>query len=355
MTKSDQTLSNKPTVNDIARVAGVSLATVDRVLNARPGVRQVTIEKVNTAIVELGYIRDTAAANLARKRIYKLIFILPDSSNEFIADLEDQIAQQSRKLFVERTRLSTVKTPPFDPQAIVTRLDALDPVDTDGVAVFGPETPAVRDAISRARTKGIAVVALVSDQPSSKRDHFIGIDNISAGRTAAQLVGRFTKKTIGKVLVITGSRLSRDHLERRIGFDQVMADSFPNLHVLPSVEGRDDPELLQTLLPEVLRTVPDICGIYSSAAGNAGLIRYLQNVDTPNDLVVVAHELTPLSRGALTDGYFDALINQDTGHLVRSAVRLMRATADNVPFDSTQERIRVDIYLNENLPPDLAT
>ena len=44
----------KPTVNDIARVAGVSLATVDRVLNARPGVRDVTIEKVNKAIAELG-------------------------------------------------------------------------------------------------------------------------------------------------------------------------------------------------------------------------------------------------------------------------------------------------------------
>ncbi|WP_367648140.1 LacI family DNA-binding transcriptional regulator [Ruegeria arenilitoris] len=46
-------------MNDIARVAGASLATVDRVLNARPGVRGFTIEKVNKAIAELGYIRGT--------------------------------------------------------------------------------------------------------------------------------------------------------------------------------------------------------------------------------------------------------------------------------------------------------
>ncbi|NNE89069.1 MAG: LacI family DNA-binding transcriptional regulator, partial [Silicimonas sp.] len=77
----------KPTVNDIARVAGVSLATVDRVLNERPGVRSVTIGKVHAAIAELGYIRDTAAANLARRRVYKLLFILPDSENEFVAAL----------------------------------------------------------------------------------------------------------------------------------------------------------------------------------------------------------------------------------------------------------------------------
>ena len=62
-------LVNKPTVNDIARVAGVSLATVDRVLNERPGVRAVTIQKVHEAIEELSYVRDTAAANLAEKNL----------------------------------------------------------------------------------------------------------------------------------------------------------------------------------------------------------------------------------------------------------------------------------------------
>ena len=56
----------KPTVHDIARSAGVSLATVDRVLNGRPGVRSVTREKVEQAIVALGYVRDLAAANLAK-------------------------------------------------------------------------------------------------------------------------------------------------------------------------------------------------------------------------------------------------------------------------------------------------
>src|SRR5690606_5405926 len=86
--------SDKPTVNDIARVAGVSLATVDRVLNARPGVRSVTVEKVQRAIAELGYVRDTAAANLARRRVYNLLFVLPATDNEFVLALHDQIREQ---------------------------------------------------------------------------------------------------------------------------------------------------------------------------------------------------------------------------------------------------------------------
>lgn len=348
MNKQDTKTGLKPTVNDIARVAGVSLATVDRVLNARPGVRSVTIDKVNRAIEELGYVRDTAAANLARGRVYNMLFILPDTENEFVVALDQHVAEQARKLRHQRTTLDTVRVPPFDPQAIVRALDAINDADTDGVAVFGPETPSVRDAVKRARARGIVVVALVADLPSSDRDHFIGVDNVAAGRTAAHLMGRFARQK-GRVLVITGSRLARDHLERRKGFDAVMAERFPHLDVVASIEGRDDPDLIQTLLPDVFASYPDLCGIYSSAAGNPGLIRYLSNNPHPG-LVVIAHELTRTSRTALEGDVFDAIISQDTGHLVRSAVRLMKATADRQPIDHTQERIRIDIYLKENMP-----
>ena len=341
----------KPTVNDIARVAGVSLATVDRVLNMRPGVRRVTIEKVNKAIEELGYVRDTAAANLARKRLYRLQFILPQTTNEFVVALEQAIVEQSTKLGHQRTTLQSVAVPPFDPQAIVDALDQLQPDAIDGVAVFGPETPSVRDAIKRARAKGIAIVALVSDLPSSERHHFVGIDNIAAGRTAASLMGRFVRGP-GRILVITGSRLARDHLERRTGFDAVMSEEFPDLEVVASIEGRDDPELILKMLPDVFAAYPDIRGVYSSAAGNTGLIQFLDASGPHDDLVVIAHELTPTSRDALERGVFDAIISQDSGHLVRSAVRLLKATADRAPFDQTQERIRIDIYLRENMPAE---
>lgn len=349
MSEQDVRSVKKPTVNDIARVAGVSLATVDRVLNMRPGVRHVTIEKVNKAIEELGYIRDTAAANLARGRQYRLLFVLPETTNEFVLALQHAIEEQGAKQLHQRTVLERVSVPPFDPQSIVETLNALSRDDTDGVAVFGPETPSVRDAVKRVRAKGIAVVALVADLPSSDRDHFVGIDNIAAGRTAAQLMGRFVRGA-GRILVITGSQLARDHLERRKGFDEVMAAEFPQLEVMASIIGRDDPVLLRSLLPDVFGAYPDIRGIYSSAGGNPGLIEYLEQTGHHKDIVVIAHELTPVCRVALENGVFDALISQDTGHLVRSAVRLLKATADNAPFDHTQERIRIDIYLRENMP-----
>jgi LacI family transcriptional regulator len=351
MTNSNVAAKDKPTVNDIARHAGVSLATVDRVLNARPGVRKVTIERVTNAIHALGYIRDTAAANLARRRVYRFVFLLPDNDSEFIDSLKTQITNQSNALSNERTSLETRRVKAFDTQSIVNALDDLEPDKIDGVAVIAPETPAVRDAIDRARERGLSVVALLSDLPSSQRDHFIGIDNTSAGQTAAQLMGRFIKADTGRVLVLANSRLARDHLERRHGFDSTMSTQFPNFEVLPSVEAKDDKELTECLLPNAFETWPDLRGIYTSYATNPGLIQFLR-MQKP-DVVVIAHELTPLSRNALQGGEFDALISQDLGHIVRSAVRLMRACVDAVPYNALQERIRVEIFLKENLPPDV--
>lgn len=340
----------KPTVNDIARVAGVSLATVDRVLNARPGVRLATIEKVNKAILDLGFVRDTAAANLARRRQYRLKFVLPETDNEFIKAIEAEIVSQSGLVKYQRTLLEKNTVPPFDPMAVVTLLDEVDAANTDGIAIFGPETPSVRDAINRATQRGIAVVTLVSDLPSSNRNHFVGIDNIAAGRTAAVLMGRFVTKP-GRILIITGSRLARDHIERRAGFDAVMSNKHPELDVAATIEGRDDPELVKSILPDVFAQHDNIVGIYASAAGNGGLIEFLDSGPEHSDVVVIAHELTKTSRDALSRGVFDALISQDSGHIVRSAVRVLRSIADNIPIDPKQERIRIDVYLNENLPP----
>ena len=346
----DQDTRTAPTINDIARVAEVSLATVDRVLNARPGVRAQTVNKVNNAIAKLGYVRDTAAANLARGRVYTFVFILPSNENEFLRALETEIAQLDTQLRPDRTRLSFIRVAAFDPVALSEAIAGIDTDQVDGVAIFGPETPSVRDSITHLKGNGVSVVSLVADIPSAERDHYVGVDNIAAGRTAGQLLGRFLGGRQGKVLVLTGSMLARDHLERRLGFDEVMARDFPELTVMASLEGRDDPALIERLMPTVLEDNENVIGIYSSAAGNEGLLRFFRARPGVAKPVVVAHELTPLSRAALDEGLFDAVISQDCGHLVRSAVRVMQAKSDKRAINAAQERIRIDVYLKENMP-----
>ena len=67
----------RSTVHDVARAAGVSLSTVDRVLNGRSSVRRATRERVEEAMRALNYVRNSAAANLSRGRSFRFLFLLP--------------------------------------------------------------------------------------------------------------------------------------------------------------------------------------------------------------------------------------------------------------------------------------
>jgi LacI family transcriptional regulator len=340
----------RPTVHDIAAAAGVSLATVDRVLNQRPGVRRITREKVETAIREIGYVRDVAAANLAKGRTYPLVFILPASDNSFMHGLHAEIREAMIRSPSERTSIRTVEVAAFDPAALVTALEKLADERPAGIALVATDAPEVVAAVDSLVADGIPVVTLVSDLTGSRRHHYAGVDNIAAGRTAARLLGRFLGDAKGEVAVLAGSMLVRDHRERLEGFAALMAQEFPKLSILPVLEGRDDPELAHMLVADVLSKHERVIGVYSLGAGNRGLVRALKARASSRPLTVVAHELTVHTRAALIDGTIDAILNQNAGHEVRSAIRVLKAKADGLAVIDAQERIRLDIFLKDNLP-----
>lgn len=340
----------RPTVHDIAQEAGVSLATVDRVLNGRPGVRARTVDRVQQAIRKLGYVRDTYAANLARQKSYRFVFVLPEGPSQFVDGLRAAIAEAASASMAERIETRVVQVPQNDPHAVVRRLYMLNPDKTDGVAIMAPESPQVRDAIGRLKAEGMAVVALLSDLPNSDRDHFVGINNVSAGRTAGFLMGRFLRGVTGSVMVLTGSMQARDSIERRLGFDAVMQAEFPGLHILPSLEYHGDAERMARIVGTVVTQTPALVGVYSMGAGTRPLLDALRGTGQIGRLTVITHEVTPVAREALISGEIDAVISQNVGHLVRSTLRVLRAKCDGVDIFEAQERIRIDIVTRENLP-----
>ena len=346
-----QNTSAKPTIHDIAREARVSLATVDRVLNNRPGVREVTVKRVRSAIEKLGYVRDLSAANLARRRTYRFAVVLPDGRGQFLQALRRSITEAAAGALFERIAVRIIAVSSRDQSETVRQLSALNPEDLDGLAIMANETPIVRDTIARLKAAGVAVVSLVADQPNSERDHFVGFDNVSAGRTAGALLGRFVGDRVGKVAVVVTSMRARDMIERRLGFDAIMAEEFPNLTPLPSIEAFDSPEFSQELTSRVLREHPDIVGLYSVGSSVKGIAAAIRQHNAARRLICIDHELTDNSRDLLRDGVIDAVITQNTGHLARSALRVLRARCDDAPVIGSQEHIRIEVVLRENLPP----
>jgi LacI family transcriptional regulator len=339
----------KATIEDVAVEAGVSVATVDRVLNGRAAVRPPTAERVEKAIRRLNYQPDRLAARLARAREYRFCFILPEGSNAFMATLAEAVQAEALRMVREKVVIDLRHTDVFDAQQLSTTLDTIGPI-YDGVAVVALDHPRVREALNALAERGVSVVTLVSDVPSSKRVHYVGIDNSAAGRTAATLMGRYLSDRRGKVGLIAGSLSLRDHIERQFGFEQVMAHDFPNLTLLPVREGRDDRVKVQGVAEQLLADHPDLIGLYNVGAGSAGIAAALEQAGRARDVVFITHELTEDTRRALIDGTIDIIINQDAGHEVRSAIRVLMSKADRAPIVEQMERIRIDIYLRDNIP-----
>lgn len=342
-------LVGRATLEDVARAAGVSLATADRVVNRRDGVREKTIARVEEAVARLGYRADPAATRLARNQSFRFLFVLPTGANSFMSLLAEQVAKTADWLAGQRAFVDVRHVDVFEPEALAAVLEAVLP-GYHGVATVALDHPRVRAAIDDLADRGIPVVTLVSDVPSSRRLHYVGIDNPAAGRTAATLMGRFLRGRKGVVGVIAGSLALRDHAERQFGFAQVMSSEYPDLVVLPAIEGRDDSERTRLATIALLERQQDLVGLYNVGAGNRGVAAALRAAGRAGEIVWIAHELTAHSRRFLLHGEIDALIGQDPGHEARSAARVLLAHCWGEPLLTDQERIRIEIFLRDNLP-----
>lgn len=344
----EETIRRRATVHDVARAAGVSLATVDRVLNGRPGVRAATAEKVEKAISDLGFSRDLNASLMARSRDLSVVFFIPDGSNEFMDSLAAAVEHRAGPALADRMHLSMRRVKAFDAAALAAGLDDLDPRQCDCAVVVSSDEPEVIAAIEAAHRRGIAVMTLVSDLPQSARRNFIGIDNIAAGRTAAALLGRFLPQG-GKVALVAGSLHLRDHAERLEGFGAVLDAEFPDIAIIGPVEGHDEQTETAQIIAKLLDEHPDLAGLYNIGAGNAGLVQALENSGRSGGLRVIAHELTAPTRAGLQSGAVDVVLDQNPDGEIREAIAAARALALNATLAVATDPIEIGIFLRDNL------
>ncbi|WP_375451153.1 LacI family DNA-binding transcriptional regulator [uncultured Devosia sp.] len=338
----------RTTVHDVARAAGVSLATVDRVLNGRAGVTSVTTQKVETAIAALGFQRDLSASLLARARDLRLVFIIPDSSNEFMASLADAVAHRGVAANADRLQLHTIRLKALDADALARCLDGLDPNQCDCAVIVATEDQSVIAAVDNATRRGVLVMTLVSDLPGSARRHFIGIDNVAAGRTAGSLMGRFCPQG-GKVALIAGSLHLRDHRDRLDGFVGTMAQEFASIALVGPIEGHDERAETQALVTRLLVDNPHLAGIYNLGAGNAGLVAALEASGRAGTIRVIAHELTGPTRQGLRSGAIDVVLDQNPDAEIRAAIAAARSLALGANGTARTDPIEIGIFLRDNL------
>lgn len=352
MTKGETMLDGsrlRPTTKDLARAAGVSLATVDRVLNNRPGVRKETVEAVQKAIERIGFVRNITAANLARGRRYRVEFIIPETGDLFLRSVVERIEEAAHAFDPELVDVRFVPVPTGDPHQIAQMLSGLSSKEVDGIAIMAPESPQVRDAIARLHERSVPVVQFISGQQDAEPIDYVGVDNVAAGATAGRLMGLLCAERSGRILVVADSLNAADNLERRNGFDRVLTRDFPKLDPLPSLETHGDPDRSRKVLETLYENHDDIIGVYALSSEARPALEALISANHAKAPKIVAHERTSFTESMLFKGHIDAVIAQNPGHLVRSAIRVLRARCEGRQPIASQEEIRIEILLKENL------
>lgn len=346
-------MSKAPRIPDIAREAGVSTATVDRVLNKRPGVRGATVERVLRAAAALDYLPDAADPGAAlqgtQARPLRLSFLLPNGSNRFIRMLGDMVSTSREHWASLQVRCRTEFIESFNPLELAAALRRHG-AQSDGVAVMPLDHPAVREAVNELAASGVHVVTLISDLPNSPRSAYLGLDNRAAGRTAGYLVGRFIGARSANVALIAGSRSYSAHVEREAGFHSVMDELFPRLTVVGLREGQDDAELNYRQMRALLEQYPQLAGIYNIGGAADGVARALKEVGRNGATAFVGHGLTPDTRALLIDGTLDAVITQNPQATVLSCARIFMNLRERREPLLGVETTRSQVIFRENLP-----
>ena len=336
----------RSTLMDIAREAGVSPATVDRVLNNRQGVRERTRDAVLETARKLGYLAAPFSEMADTTGKIRLDFVLPAGTNTFIANLLTQIVNQGALQDDLDIRIQSIEG--FNPDTLARTLHSLIGV-TQGVGVIALDHPTVREAMRALSLSGAPIVTLASDILHVPRTGYVGIDNRAAGRLAGYLLGRFlgggTKR---KIALFAGSLSYRGHEEREMGFRHVIIEEFRDLDIVELREVRDDRQRAYEEAVALFKRHPDLSGIYNIGAGNAGIGQALQEAGMASSVIFVGHELTESTKRFLLDGTIDAVIDQNPRVEAREAISMLKNTILGRKLEHHPPRLQV--IFRENIP-----
>lgn len=351
--KPDGKTKRRPTIETLAAEAGVSVATVDRVLNKRHPVREQTTRRVVEAAERIGFYAHGLLQQRLDERVPARAFtFLLQRKDVFYRQLGAELAAATAASPRIRGKARVEYMEELSPRLIVEQLRAAGE-NSDAIGVVSFDHPYVNLQVEALQLKGLPVFTLLADLSTPARAGYLGIDGRKAGRTAAWAISRMAR-TPGKIGILIGSHRYLNQELAEISFRAYLREHAPLFKPLEPIVNLDDSRIAYEATLDLVASNRDLVGLYAAGGGMSGLVQALRE-EAPGwpaerRLVVVCNELIPDTRNALIDGIIDVVIATPTAALARRTVDAM-IDALAQPLDESLRQILLpaEMYISENV------
>ena len=343
-------MANRPTIHDVAREAGVSTATVDRVLNGRERVREETARRVFEAAKLIGYhaaplIGQRMQADLPRLR---LGLVLHKERQAFYQQFRQEAERALARATGVRASIQVAFAASQSPRDFTSLMEGM-AGRVDAIAATAVTHPEVTEAVMRLNARGIPCFSLLNDFAQGVRQNYLGLNNLKVGRIAAHMIATAARQS-GKVAVFVGGYRWHGHELRETGVRSYFREHAPQFQVLDTLVNLETRQLTYEATLDLLGRHPDLRGIYCAGGGMEGAIAAMREARQPGEVALVVNELTPESRAALIGRHVTMAIATPLPRLCDDLFRLAaQAVQEGMTAVQGQHFLQPDLYLPESV------
>ncbi len=336
---------SRPTIKDLAQEAGVSVSTVNRVINNAEMVRSSTREIVLGAAERIGFygLGSIEHSVMQNREAIRLGIILHQGHRVFYRELGAALRREAEHYAGANITLELEYMDDLSPDHIAHRITEVGQ-QCDSLGVVAAEHPVISDAITALLQGGIPVSALIGPLSAQGNVGYIGHDNWKKGRTAAWAF-HHTCRTPGKIGVLLGNHRYRNQEINESGFRSYLREQDAGFTVLEPLQTFESAAVAREMTEKLLGEHPDLCGLFVSGGGITGALAALKDRPRRKDFVCVAYEIFDATRAGLIDG----TITMTLSYPIRSFAREIIATmvkAHKAGPDAGAQRVNIPIAIH---------
>lgn len=312
------------TQSQIAKMAGVSRATVGRVINNYSDVNEETRKKVLAIIEKTEYTPNRAGKALViQQKNIRIGCIIIDANNPFYQELNRGIQEKAEEFQTYGIEV-IVKKAHFTAEDQIKKIEELMSLGISALVIQPTVEEPMATKLRDIEHAGIPVVTVNTEIPEYQSNFcYVGNDFYMCGKTAANLIALITNGSC-RIGLINGFNKAKSHYDRIEGFKDFIAD-YPNMQIIDYAENKDDEMESYHITRTMLKQHPEIDTIFIVAGGVYGSGCAIKTVmaETGRQIRVFSFDDVPTTKELVREGIIQATICQQPVRQGRMALSVL--------------------------------